>query len=722
MNNKLLSYKAFMFHAQNVPVANRFRWTKFICALGSEEESFETLTEAAGIPAALSLNSLVNELNDVLYVLTDNGILYVDHAERKIKPTSKTDQNFTWGIAFRDRTWFSGPGLGLWYANRINPYTIVHAGITSGGEFSGIGYRGAGWSTQSPNLHSFFSDIGWFAYDYYGDKSVVQVTGYSNLKHFRGSDGTLAFGATGQGNEGIWTINPQSPAQIISSGNFRGSARGPDSSALIFKEGGGIYRGTGLNSYGAVSEIASAGGIEAYHGVIAQNNKLYLCTDAGIKRYNESTVALDDTNISSGLFHWCEVAEDGNLYFCGEDGVFRLDNDTEIISPLAETNEYLQCTLGDGKFYFRDGQNVKRFTIPHNTGASVAEELKLYRSKFGKETELGTFSMLDYIQPHITVNSLRRMSQPDVLQRAANLLEAVPKPARYTAPPDAAYNPDSAEMCPLGEYGAVSHRIWASVMGSFSYQQNNIWRADNGAYLGQGSTVTRVTHIWYVDNISSFTGSSTIRIIASVNGLQSTSTSVIGLIDYPPEEWNITPNSTESYYAVRSKMASNARTKTIPGHSGSNSFILEIPVNEIYNGPDAKTLVCYAPSEYTTTVMLLTEAYIDDQKWTFKLYRVCIFEWSDRVCQQDNSANTGNAIAKTLTLTIPTFGSEIFSILDAFGSYPAIDETAYAAMSDTAISERATALMNYAAGLQGQTKYRKNNEVIEYNTAACPVT
>jgi hypothetical protein len=693
MNNKLLSYRTSVFHAQNVPVINRFRWAKFICALGSEEGSFETLPKAAGIPAVSSLNSLVNGLNDVLYVLTGSGILYADHAEKKIKPTGKTDQNFTWGVSLHGRTWFSGPGLGLWYAEQTDPYTIVQSNVTSG-EFAGTGYD----LTNYP----FLSATG--AY-YYDSGTLKPYYGQIDCRYGHAS---LGFGGT---EEGIWLIRGY-PYRLYSSGNFYGAANAPDSSTLVFGEDI-ICRAT-PNPTLTTSVTKLADGINAYCGAVAQDNKLYLCTDAGIKRYNESTVALDDTDISSGLFHWCAVAEDGNLYFCGEDGVFCLDNDTGIISPLAETNEYLQCTLSDNKFYFRDGQNVKLFTIPHNTGASVAEELKLCRSKFGKETELETYSMLDYIQPHITVNGLRRMSQPDILQRAANLLEAVPKPARYTASPDAAYNPDSAEMCPVGEYGTVSRVIKAQVCQSFNSSQYNRWHFESYYLGGTGD----YAWLWYIDNISFF-DNAVITIIANTSNHPQAGSFRFGLIDYPPEEWNLTANSTESYNAARDKMAAATNKKTFSPFPNTANRILEIPVNEIYNGPNAKTL---AVDPALTASMSAVSLYVNGEKWSFKLYRVCIFGWSDRVCQRNGGANTGNAIAKTLTLTVPTFGSKTFSILDAFGSYPAIDETAYAAMSDTAINGRATALMDRVAGLEGQTGYRKNNEVIEYNTAACPVT
>jgi hypothetical protein len=91
----------------------------------------------------------------------------------------------------------------------------------------------------------------------------------------------------------------------------------------------------------------------------------------------------------------------------------------------------------------------------------------------------------------------------------------------------------------------------------------------------------------------------------------------------------------------------------------------------------------------------------------------------------ESTANTGNALAKTVTLTTYEGGSvtetQNYSILSAFNTYPAIVESDYIDMLDGDIEARANALIDYIAVTEGIDEYTENNDVIEYNTDLCPL-
>jgi hypothetical protein len=87
--------------------------------------------------------------------------------------------------------------------------------------------------------------------------------------------------------------------------------------------------------------------------------------------------------------------------------------------------------------------------------------------------------------------------------------------------------------------------------------------------------------------------------------------------------------------------------------------------------------------------------------------------------------NTGNALAKTLILQVLEDGTVIesvpYSILDAFGTYPAIVEADYTDMTDSDVETRAQALIEHVAAEEDIDEYTVSNEVIEYDTDMCPI-
>jgi hypothetical protein len=522
----------------------------------------------------------------------------------------------------------------------------------------------------------------------------------------------LVSGSDEPGYEGLWSAYFSSPQAKVSSGVFKQYVTCSDSSRIYFREGGDIYRAAAVTHDAAAVKLDSGDGIFAKYGMTAQNNKTYLCTTAGIKVYNPSLTVIQNTNISTGEFYCCGIAPDGIMYFCGEDGVFYLDNDTGEILPIPETDKYIQCLLLDKRLYFTDGQDVKTYKSDSNTGASVAEDLNLIKTKFGEKNIMGTYSILDTVQPIITPMSLRKLSRPQILQRAADVIDAVvseqtgnPKPANE------AYNPDSADMCPIGGYGVASKIIWGQFVGTGDNVSNgriNKYEFAQSYYFGYNNYTNGFLAIYalYIDNIEFFK-TEKIELVVNTNNVNKGAL-MVGLIEYPPEEWNTTYGNSESFYAIMQKMNENTRRKGFARWSDNNDHRLDI--SGIYNGPNAKTLAAYGYYGGSSSGnSRINSKYINGENWQFSLYKVCIVDWSDGVTH----TSTGKSIAKTLTMTVAILGRQsVFSILDAFGTEPAITEADYVALSTEAIEQRATALMKYAAAQEGQTRYKENNSVI----------
>lgn len=101
-----------------------------------------------------------------------------------------------------------------------------------------------------------------------------------------------------------------------------------------------------------------------------------------------------------------------------------------------------------------------------------------------------------------------------------------------------------------------------------------------------------------------------------------------------------------------------------------------------------------------------------------------VLTWTgDPICQISGGNNTGKAIYPTLINEIFTpFGGSIpfktntYSLLSAFGSYPAITSAQLASMTTTAINNRANALINFIP----KGSFTVSNTVTVTNTTLCP--
>jgi hypothetical protein len=224
----------------------------------------------------------------------------------------------------------------------------------------------------------------------------------------------------------------------------------------------------------------------------------------------------------------------------------------------------------------------------------------------------------------------------------------------------------------------------------------------------------------YIDNISTWENERNKIELFGVRGAGLADTMywlspTFGFIDYPPEEWVISDPSS-SHDVVLSKIAAAQHKVTYPaGNAGP------FDISGIYESPTAKTLVIYNPSidfltgnTYANTQLTNARIMVNGEILGARLYKLALFDWSNRVNQTSGGSATGNAIAKTLTKTIAVSNIiTTYDILDAFPGYAQISEATYVQMSNQDINDRANALMDYAAAQDGQTKYRKNNEVLE---------
>jgi hypothetical protein len=675
--NKIQLYRTSLFHAQNIPVKQELLWKNFVCNLSSQATGFETLA-TEGNTAIEILYMFATDYGE-LYVLTDRGVWYLDRSTGIIRQTNKTDGRFTFGYYASNIAWFGGAGLGLWYTQLSDPYTVRQSNVTTGT------LTGVVSDTYVPHP---LLDNGSYT------QSGPNLTPYSTLHIWKHGVNSIAMGAAGNDANGLWAFRYQS--RFYTQGDFHGGAVTQDMAAVLFRDGGGIVRANNVPfpSYAAILDNTVTG----YYGAIARDGKLYLCTDAGIKMYGESPPSIIDTDISSGTFHWCGLAQDGNMYFCGENGVFVLDESGHILAT-PETHEYTQCVAANGgRLYFADGQAVAMLSLAGNTGASTALELEFSRTKFGRKNVIETFSTLDYIQPHITVKSLQRMSETDVSQRAAAILSAVP--GKHPSPLNSAYNEDSADICPVGDFGFSS-----DILGREFGGLNQTYFGQS-FYLGQSPNHMRIL---YIDNISKLIKNNTVQITCTANNMGKGGSLTFGLIEYPPEEWDtVTGRDT-----VRLKMSENMHTKTFPAYTDNSIRAFNLS-DEIYNGENANTLACYNPSDNQESTQTMREnRFINGERWVFNIYKSYEFTWSNWINQTSGGVNTGYMIAKTLTMKLLIIETiDVYSILDAFDAYPSLTEPEYQSMTTAEINQRATALMDYAAALKGRTRYKKTNEAV----------
>jgi hypothetical protein len=275
------------------------------------------------------------------------------------------------------------------------------------------------------------------------------------------------------------------------------------------------------------------------------------------------------------------------------------------------------------------------------------------------------------------------MSKSEIDQRIAGLWDTVAKPANLNL--NTKYYNDEPVICEIGNFGFHSAVIGAGVgPGRKTYHftpqlQLNEWYED--------------LSINYIDNIRWWNKNKVQVLGVATNTPQI----LIALIDFPPEEWDMN-SSTSRDLAIQKAQQSPHRMLVSPNPP--------IDVSTLYENENAKTIVVFAPSNHVNGGLTNVWLAINGEILSLSMLTFFNLTWSDRV-----SGSIGKMIAKTLTMTQAVLDKvTVFSILDAFDTYPAITESDYKAMSDGAINERATALINCAT--QGN-KYRKNNEVIQ---------
>jgi uncharacterized pyridoxamine 5'-phosphate oxidase family protein len=693
--NKIDFCKSAMFHAQNIPAKWKYLWDEFVCCMVDKTTSFNDVTVFDnGTPF---VGKHFARVLDYLFVFGDAGIWYIDYDTAEVKPTSKLDGEFTWAGAAKDRIWFGGdPGTGFWYSLLSDPFTIIQSNISTGTAYG----TGIVSSLIYPHI-SFFENSVFLSSNggYYFDPSDSLLKPNQHVPQ----DFKYAFDyAYGSSEHGLWKYNGDEFAQIVN-GFFYGNVVDEKGNFVFFEESG-----VELINRGAVTSIHV--NMVARRGELDRSYRLVLACETGLLL--KDGTALD----SSRGYKWITIGTDGYLYMCGNDGkIYYWDDYKEVVVDTGKNGNYTESIVGhDGKIYFAGNDIVRlELTPAGNTGYAVAMKLQLHRIKYGKNIIQATFSMLNSISPEINIAELKKLTQADIEQRAADIWQSVSAIKEGMSPENSPYE-NNPTMCEIGESGFSSGILLGSlwvVPPSDNYKSSIAYSPILISNLGQmnhtwGSSGVML-NIAYFDNISAWESGRNKIILNGINaGNQFWKVPTIGFIELPPEEWIIdTPNS--MYDAIIQKIGASKNKVTFPVTATS------FDISNIYENENAKTLILYSteiPNHYNGYKNVLLQNVritINDEPLHLRFYKMLIMEWSNRVLNGDNN------IAKTLTVNVAVANtSETYSILDAFGTHSAMTEQAYLALPVADIFQRADDLMAYIAGQIGRTRFKELNEVI----------
>jgi hypothetical protein len=685
-----------MFHQQNVPAKWKYLWEKFVCCIYNAPPEFEN------VPASGAVRHFA-QVYDYTFVFEDDGIKYLENGI--IKPTNVTLGGFAWAVLNAGRIWFGGaPDAGLWSSSLEDPFTITQSNITAGTFTAGGGGSATGFSGSSSNPVFFLSSNGGYYLNLSGDPTVVYKSTFLTADYRNGiSPEGYTFGSTAR--KGIYLINS---ATNVTSGDFFACHRLTDNNILIFGGIGGsagIWRASGYPPGSSLTLIDA--GILCYHAVRHSDGSVYLCTADGIKIYSGG--ALSDAGMSGKSFFHGVMGEDGLLYFCGEDGIYFLDYDGQI-KFTGKSGNFTECiSANDFRLYFTDDSGALIRLVSDsrgNTGYAAATGLKFVKTRYSGIAESAEYSALNDVSPQISMEEFRRMSKSEIDSRIASLWNTATKPDGLSL--NGGYFTEDPVSCEIGNFGFKTKTI-----GGFFYKYRNSPPNNNpdsgylyrytGAMMDDGYS-SGYWHfiVLYIDNVS-FWKERNSGILLSGSWLVNNIPAKLAFIDYPPEEWDLnTVNGQPSTIAF-----DTARAKALAAPHAA-SFLTGLPATDIsgiYESDTAKTLVLFSASAPVRRIWLSGASItVNGEPLKWSMYVLQVFEWSDRV-----AGNAGN-MAKTLTMEQAVIlKTSVFSILDAFGTEPAIMESDYLQMTAEEIRRRAAALIEHAAAGE---KYRENNSVI----------
>jgi hypothetical protein len=694
--NKIQSYKTSLFHAQNIPARWKWLWEKFVCCFVDKTINFEDIP-VSPVPGGSFAGKHFSRILDYLFVFGEYGIWYVDYSDGTVKPTSKTTGEFTFAAALFDRIWFGGDSnTGLWYSFLSDPYTIIQSNITAGA-FTAVGSMGAGYFGNDSPVFLFSNGGYWFDTNDSLLKPHTVITG-----DFKYTTNGYFYRGTGS-NSGLWYRT-----QRISTENVTGSTVSGGSEIVFFTMNRIIFV---VRDSTTVSNGAS---IVACRGALSRAYILYLATTTGLlDRYGNMVD-------SSRGYVWIEIGKDGDLYLCGNNGsIYYWDDYKKQIVDTGKTGSYSESCVGaDQKMYFAGG-NIVRLVSNNsgNTGHAVSMELNRRRIKYGKDEIVESYSMLDSVQPSITVDELKRLPQEDITLRSLTIWNNVlAKTSQEEKIDNIAYE-ENPTMCEIGEKGFVSKVLMSQLL---SFREGTIPPGSAWRYNPLGDSIGQIAHtwsgnkglfimVWYIDNISFWaSGNNRIQLQGTMYYSNVWQDVTIGFIECPPEEWIIS-NPSPTYSTILERINAARHTVSYPA-----SVKPPFDISGIYEGPTAKTLVVYSKNipnnywqTYKNTQLDNVRIVINDEILGFRLLTLFMATW-------DNWIKGGANIELTKTLVMTTVISNImdtYSILDAFEDYPAITENDCKQMLEPEISARARALLNYAS--VGE-KYIESNSFIRF--------
>jgi hypothetical protein len=383
MKNKTLSYKAAIFHAQNVPAKIKFvfEWTDRACQMISPQIKQTNKTTEYFRFAAVGQNGK-------LYFGSSSsdgaGIWYLDD-DGQIKQTNKTTGSFSCAALGQDGKLYFGSNYsaGIWYLDNDGQIKQTNKTI--------------------------------------GSFSCAAL----------GQDGKLYFGSSNY-EFGIWYLdNDGQIKRNQPNGNFFCAALGQDGKLYFGSSGNDIHIGIWyLDNDGQIKRTNQTdGGFSC--AALGQDGKLYFGCDTiygvGIW-YLDNDGQIKQSNKTGGSFNSAALGQDGKLYFCGyNNGIWYLDNDGQIKQTNKTTGSFNSAALVlDGKLYFcsNDGAGIWYLEMEDNTGNALAKTLALIKLRQGNEISRQTYNILSAFGGYIAIleSEYINMSDNNVEKRANALV------------------------------------------------------------------------------------------------------------------------------------------------------------------------------------------------------------------------------------------------------------------------------------------------------------
>jgi hypothetical protein len=500
----------------------------------------------------------------------------------------------------------------------------------------------------------------------------------------------------------------------VTTGSFISAAMGQDgklyfcgysSNGIMYLDNDGVIKQTNVTTGSFIS------------AAIGQDRKLYFCSSNGIM-YLDDDGLIKQTNVTTGSFSLAAMGQDGKLYFGSfiDGGIMYLDNDGVIKQTNATTGSFSFAAMGqDGKLYFGsyviegiiylDNDGVIKQTNVTTGGfhfAAMGQDGKLYFCGYND----GGIMYLDndgvIKQTNVTTGDFHSaaMGQDGKLYFCNN----------------------AGGIMYLDNDGVIKQTN--VTIGSFFFAAMG---QDRKLYFGGYND----GGIMYLDDDglikqTNATSGSFIFAAMGQDGKLYFCGYNAGLyrLDWTPAAMTgkaLASSATYRRYEgneLVDELTKSLLTDVSPELTAEQYRLLAD------SDIESRAEAVIALFNFETSPEYLSRAIITRDA----CFPSMVLTWDDWVCQPvptSVTVNTGYALGKSLIGQVTVIGAVTdrfsYSILDAFGDYEALTEMQYSVLSDDDIRERAQALIYHVSDEQGIRMYTVTNEVIEENTALCPL-